>query len=363
MSQSVEQSGGREASVVTLVVGVALALGLGFAVGSGWGDHLAGRDANTTPSASGSGVATAPEMEAAVDRALRARDSLDRTLALNRLMDGLDASNVSGAADAFSRLIVAAHNCDIRAFLDVWTSFDPQAAREYVGRWTVASKRSLGVYETAMAATYYGGALDTISHVRNLPSNVLQDIGTQGLIEGWIRREDIDEATEYLLTLDDGDLRDLYLNIFTAGIYFRRGTEGMIDWTDAIDVDAHDGFKRTAFEAALTNAAYQDPERAARWYAENADQDFARDTLWRVSTGWIRKDPRAAIRWLRALPPSTDRYSALRRALVHWNADQPERMKAWLRQAELDDAEWEYLGSQFAPERRAGAGRREAGSR
>jgi hypothetical protein len=203
-------------------------------------------------------------------------------------------------------------------------------------------------------------------------------------VKGWARSGDYAGVTEYAARLAHGDLRDRYTAIIVSAIIANDGADAAMRWADDVPEDANDRFKRTAFRKALRHVSVRDPEKAAAWYAPQAEQPYSELGMSVVAPEWVerdramrsairrwlavdaqaaevwmrerhgdaelaaavepfvlwlaQKDPAEAVQWAEGIPQEVRRARALQIAGMRWRAQDSEAFAKWLAGAELPES-------------------------
>jgi hypothetical protein len=315
-------------AIKPVVLGLVL-LALGFALGR----------QSLGPSSvdqNGNDALGALEMEAAVRSSLQTKGTLRRVAQLARLMENLDGNNVVGAAKVFDEKITSIDKLDIRLFLSAWTALDPEAAMDSVLAWTLPSMRRFGAGVVARDWAENGNALEAMARLRDVREWRTRDPAYGELVNGWVSSGDIEGVTEWVSSLPNSDGRDIISESMMKGILLQHGLDGIIRWADAVPVDAPDHFKKTAFRKALRQVSNRDPIRAAAWYEEQEEQEYATIMMAVVATEWVEADPEAAIAWVLERPPGFARVLALQRMIDRWVQIDREAATNWMQHADLD---------------------------
>jgi hypothetical protein len=304
-------------------------LALGFALG-----RLSG--GASAVDRGGENALGAAEMETAVRAALQTKGALPHISELASALEKLDATNVEGAARVFEEKITSVDTTDIRLFLGAWAALDPEAALEGALGWSLPSMRRLGVGVVAREWAEHGNALEAMQRLRDLGEWKTRDPAFAELVNGWVSSGDIEGVTEFVSRLPDSDGRDVLLASMMKAILLEHGIDGIIRWADAVPVDAPGKFKKTAFRKALRQVSNRDPVRAAAWYEQQEQEDYAKVMLAVVAAEWVEQDPKAAIAWVLARPQATARDQALERLMNRWVNIDRDAAAAWMQQADLD---------------------------
>ncbi len=295
-------------------------------------------DGSSAVDRSGEDALNAMEMEGAVRAALQTKGALPHLTALASALEKLDTTNAEGAARVFDEKITSVDKMDIRLFLGAWAALDPEAALESALGWSLPSMRRLGVGVVAREWAEHGNALEAMQRLRELGEWKTRDPAFAELVNGWVSSGDIEGVTEFVSNLPDSDGRDMLLASMMKPILLEHGTDGIIRWADAVAVDAPGKFKKTAFRKALRQVSNRDPVRAAAWFEQQEQEDYARVMIAVVAAEWVEQDPEAAIAWVLARPLATERNQALERLMNRWVNIDPEAATAWMQDADLDSA-------------------------
>jgi hypothetical protein len=311
----------------------ALGLALGFAGGYS-GEATQPARSSGTPMGS---AAMQRELSAALDIA----DTLERTRAVSDLLSGLSAGNVDGAKTALNEKLLTSRDCDLRAIVSAWATFDPGPAFENALAWTATHKRGIGLAEASHAWALNGGALEARSHAASARGRNSQDAAMTGLLLGWAQSGDIEGATQHLTGHSPGSGRIKLIGAITSTIARSQGIEALLAWSDAIPPDAGLTFQAEAFRGALTVATMRRPDLAVPWWEEHQDEPYAAESFWVIPSLWIPQDPDAAIAWAQNLPSTDERLSAIQSGIRRWYEFDKATAARWLAAHPLPDR---YLG-------------------
>jgi hypothetical protein len=304
-------------------------LGLGFALGRLSGDPS---DADR-PGREALGVS---EMDAAIRAALQTKGTLPHVSRLARVLENLDPTNMEGAARVFDEMITSVDQQDIRLFLGAWAALDPEAAFDGAMGWSLPSMRRLGAGIVMREWAENGNALEAMQHLNDLGEWKTRDPAFAELVNGWVSSGDIEGVTDFVSTLPDSDGRDVLLASMTKAILLEHGLDGIIRWADAVPVDAPGKFKKTAFRKALRQLSNRDPVRAAAWYEQQENEEYATVMMAVVAAEWVEQDPEAAIAWVLARPHEAQRGQAMERLMNRWVNIDRNAATTWMQQADLD---------------------------
>jgi hypothetical protein len=270
-------------------------------------------------------------MRAELAAALVEPETLARTAALVRLLGQLGDENAAGAAAAVDERLTVIGNADLQLFLHAWAAFDPQAALDHVLAWPLQTKREWGAGQVVYYWAWHHGALEAKLQVDSLAEPSVRRAARGGLVKGWALSGDYAGVTDYASGLSHGDLRDRYAADIVSAIVANDGSDGVMGWADGVPEDAHDNFKRTAFRKALRHVSVRDPEQAAAWYEQHAEQPYTELGMSVVAPEWVERDPEAAFAWLLSRPPGTERDLAVGFAMRRWLAIDGRAAAAWMR--------------------------------
>lgn len=282
----------------------------------------------------------AEQMQTAMSEALLIDDTLERALAIDTLLERLDADNADGAAAAIDPIVVGLSDCDVQPYFYARAKFDPQGAFQHAMEWRSVHKRGLGVYATTFAWALDGGALEARSFVESIVSDETRNAGMTGLLQGWARSGDVDGITQFLMNLPDDPKQtrnDVLTTYLTGALLAHGGPDRLIEWFDGVPDDAPNAFKRAAFRSTLLQLASEDPERAIALYQAHADGEYADDSMWLISVAWQKLDPEATFTWLLDQPASGDRTSAATRAMQRWFSRDRRSAARWVLETDLAD--------------------------
>jgi hypothetical protein len=206
--------------------------------------------------------------------------------------------------------------------------------------WRSIHKRGLGVYATTYAWALDGGALEARSYVESIVSEETRNAGMTGLLQGWARSGDIEGITHYLMNLPDDPKQtrnDVLTTYLTSALLAHGGPDRLIEWLDGVPDDAPNAFKRAAFRSTLLQLASEDPAPAIAIYEAHANEEYASDSMWLISVAWQKLDPEAAFGWLLDQPASSDRASAVTRAMQRWYSRDKRSAVRWVLQTDLGE--------------------------
>ena len=319
--------------LVAIAAGVALgALARQSGIGAGSG--------KSTVASSLPDTLDAEAMRAALAETLLEPDTLRRAVALEALLERLDAGNALGAERAIDPIVVGVADCDVEAYVQARTRFDPRGAFQHALRWPSVHKRGLGVLAATFGWALHGGALEARAAVESLRAVEIRKSGLFGLLQGWASSDDVEGATRYLTQMpnDEKGTRDKVLLTFvTSPLLAYGGPDRLLAWFEEVPDDAPNDFKRAAFRNALLQLASEDPERAVAFYEANAGRDWRGRSLWLIAVGWQKRDPEAALGWLLARDPEEGRREAMVRAMQRWHSRDRAAAARWVAEAKLDD--------------------------
>jgi hypothetical protein len=279
-------------------------------------------------------VLDAPRMRAAVGDALEIAHVYPRMVELVRLMQGLDESNVQGAASAFAERIGSVEEDDIRLFVGTWAGFDPRSAFDAVLDWKLPSRRRVGVGAVVRAWALTGNPAATLEYLRDVAEWRTRDGAYVDLVAGWVGSGDVDGATEFVSRYPDSNARDILTEALVKALLAREGPDELMQWADAVPLDAERKFKKTAFRKALRQASSRDPVRASVWFESHRGEDYALRMLAVVAAEWVEVDPDAAIAWVLAQSPGPAPQGALERLMNRWVKIDPNAATAFMRDSE-----------------------------
>jgi hypothetical protein len=271
-------------------------------------------------------------MRAELASALDEPETLARTAALVRLLGQLGDENAAGAAAAVDERLTVIGDADLRLFLHAWAAFDPRAALDHVLAWPLQTKREFGAGQVIYYWAWHRGAVEARLQVDSLAEPSVRKLARGELVKGWARSGDYAGVTDYASRLSHGNLRDSYAAGIVSAIIANDGSDGAMRWADGVPEDANDHFKRTAFRKALRHVSVRDPEKAAAWYEQHAEQPYAELGMSVVAPEWVERDPEAAFAWLLSGPPNPERDRAVGFAMRRWLAVDAQAAAAWMRE-------------------------------
>ncbi|MDH3521700.1 MAG: hypothetical protein OEM49_14715 [Myxococcales bacterium] len=216
---------------------------------------------------------------------------------------------------------------DLRLFMLAWARFDPAGAFEHVSNWP-DNLRELGLGAAVYAWAFYDPSA-ALEAIEGLESRATQMQLRHELVAGWSARDETQDLSDWIAALPEGQTRQRYTGRFARQL-LRRDPEMLLAWADAVPLDAHDGFKKTAVLKAVNALAQQDYLRAKTWIEGHFGQDYARRVAPVVVRNWAKEDAKAALDWSLTLPDEDDRERAVAQAYRAWLKDTPNEATEWL---------------------------------
>ena len=260
-------------------------------------------------------TASADNLEALFDQALRDPNPITRRLAFSKLLESMTAENAAGMREQLVAL--GADPDQWRDFHYAWGALDGQAAFDHAAN---SPERDLADTMTGWAAANPAEALALLD---NLPENMQgqRDELTASVVAG-LADTDRGMATDLVLRLgQEGNARAGNLMEIVANETLRaEGPEAASRWSESLP----DGpLKGTAMGRVADAYARKDPEAAARWAQEFAGEAYAARAIEQIGGRWARSNPVAAVGWLEELPPGNGQTAGLRNAFGDWEDRDP----------------------------------------
>ncbi len=276
--------------------------------------------------------AQAPDdFSAAIQAALAEKDGLDRAERTAGVLQQLDLGNVLEAAAVYDRMLNILDEHDIRPFALAWARFDPAAALEHALGWPFLDKQKMGAGAAieGWAMRDPSGALEAYKDVRARLPGLSEDMFV-GLLAGWLYSGE-GGLDEYLSGLSKQQ-QDTAITRVAARLMRTGGIDSTMAWANSIaQNDAYEKrFKRLVFRRGIRMVGRWDPERAAAWAMEYANQGYASDAPRIIAGLWGKQDGLAAMRWVRKHPDEASHELAVREAFRTWLSSDREGAVTWL---------------------------------
>jgi len=264
--------------------------------------------------------------------ALSERDELERAYLLSRYLRELDTQDLPDALEAIEAHRVGISADETRLLMLVWTRFDGPGAYEAASSWPTPWRKTLT--QQMMQAWGFNDGRAAHTAWETIEDEDLKSSLRPFLVAGWEASDDREGVSEFAATIEEPKLRNR-VALRIAGQAMRDGPDAVIEWAEAVPVDAPNDFKKIVIRHAASALARVDPDRAARWYESVIDQPYAAGALRKIAQKWaLHHDPTSLIRWIETLPlddsSEVERLDAVGVAVRFWAANEPAEVEEWL---------------------------------
>lgn len=260
-------------------------------------------------------TASADNLDALYDQALRDPNPITRRLAFSKLLESMTAENAAGMREQL--LTLGAGSDEWRDFHYAWGALDGQAAFDHAAN---SPEPDLNATMSGWAAANPAEAMALLD---KLPESLQgqRDELTASVVAG-LADNNRGMATDLVLKLgQEGNARAGNLMEIVANETLRaEGPEAASRWSESLP----DGpLKSTAMGRVADAYARKDPEAAARWAQNLAGESYAARAIEQIGGRWAQSNPVAAVGWLEDLPAGNGQTAGLRNAFGDWEDRDP----------------------------------------
>ncbi len=293
-----------------------LSMTIAYALGKDFGSSPRGTLLPSTP----------PSME----EAIATHDPIQRALAIESILASSDAAGIEALLPAIEEARHWFGPDDHALLMDAWVPLDADAAIDWAfarpqpldRRAKVALVSALGFHDPVMASVV----------VRSEGASQQAEGLHLHMIAGWARSDRRSALTEYIENLPQGRARQQATKTLSDEI-LESGPEALIEWSDAIPIDAARQFKRATFQKSVHALSREDPARAAEWLERHIDERYATNSAKVLMVRWLASDPAAAMSWLADFGTVPGEKDLPKTSFKSWMEIDPVAAEAWAREA------------------------------
>jgi len=277
------------------------------------------------------------DLAASIRSALGEGDVIERQGRIVSLLERLDPDGLPEVAALYERMIPLIDSSELGAFFAAWARFDPAGALDHALSWPrreMKAQREVGVRAAIQVWAQRDPSAAHLAAVQIATDDPrLRDALRRGLVTGWAHSSQGQEGLgAFIADLPPLRNRDEAVGNAVRELLREGGADAALGWAEPIlrDEGYNPIFKRSVFGSAIDSTAQWDPERAAAWFMEHSEADYAEDGPSVVAKHWSRQDGAAAMAWLGEQPAGELRDQAAREAFGEWSRADPRNARAWL---------------------------------
>ncbi|MBW2691325.1 MAG: hypothetical protein JRE57_01650 [Deltaproteobacteria bacterium] len=267
------------------------------------------------------------------DEAFDEIDPLQRTYLIGRSLQDLSADRLPELLEALEVHRMGIENEEVRLVMIAWARFDPLGAYE----WALEGPKNWRSTLTnqAMFAWAYHDGPGALRMLEGIEDPELKLRLRSAVVDGWMRSDDKEGATEYIANFPDMKRRGRLFFLFAGEIMMAKGPEGAMRWLETLPDDAPNQVKLGLFHHIAMMVTTEDPVIAAEWFYENRTRSFTEGALSGIARRWVQHHERPpAFEWLLAMDSdglrAGERADAIADAFRSWMQIDPEAAQAWL---------------------------------
>ncbi len=234
-----------------------------------------------------SGVPLTPEkMKSAMLAAIRESDPVKSQMMFARLMEELTAENAPAALAMIRENVSGFESMRYMGMLAYkWGEKDPETAmKELLKGDERGGRMSQTAVLSGWAATDPQAAIAWLSAFEG--DDWQKGMMSGSLING-LARSSPEEALKYALTLKDDRQRSQAAETIAREMIRAGGTEKATAWLASL---TDPEMKKGAFQTVADQLLKSDPAKAAEYIKQNADQDYARNSVGSLASTLAKKD-------------------------------------------------------------------------
>jgi len=267
------------------------------------------------------------------DEAFDAIDPIQRAYLISRSLQDLSSDRLPELLEALTVHRMGIENEEVGLVMLAWARFDPLGAYEWASEGPKNWRPTL-TNRAVFAWAYHDGpgALRMLEGIED-PELKLQ-LRT-AVVDGWMRSDDKEGATEYIANFPDMKRRGRLFFLLAGEILMAKGREGSMRWLETLPDDAPNQVKLGLFHHIAMMVATEDPVIAAEWFYENRTRSFTEGALSGIARRWTQHHERPPVfEWLLAMDSdglrAGERTDAIGDAFRSWMQIDTEAAQAWL---------------------------------
>jgi hypothetical protein len=267
------------------------------------------------------------------DEAFDEVDPLRRAYLISRSLQDLDAERLPELLQALADRRMGIVNEEVRLVMIAWARFDAPGAFAWAQEGPKSWRPVLT--DQAMYAWAYHDGPGALRKLESIEEPELKLRLRSAVVDGWMRSEDKEGATEFIANFPDLKRRGRLFFLLAGELMMDMGTEGSMRWLEALPDDAPNQVKLGLFHHLSMMVASQDPVAAAEWFYEHRTRSFTEGALSGIARRWVQHHDRpSAIQWLLAMDSdglrAGERSDAIRDGFRSWMQIDPDSAQEWL---------------------------------
>ncbi|MFP6654406.1 MAG: hypothetical protein VCB25_02185 [Myxococcota bacterium] len=274
-------------------------------------------------------------MRAAILSALAIPSTYDRISRLAKLGKALDVDNAEGMGSAIEEVVSSTAAIEIELLMGRWAEISPEAAFHSVMRWKLESKRKIGMNVVAYEWARLGSGVEGRTFIESLGQDRVKGFAVRGLVRGWAQSDDLSGLTDFVISSDKIGAREKLTEILVNSLIATNGIDAVMAWVDSVEMDAGNGYKRTAYKRSLRQVANRNPRMAADWYESQKDEGYTRRSVLVIGGEWVEHDPEEGLAWILEQPDDLSRRIALQRWVSRWASYDSAGIEKWMKSTDF----------------------------